>query len=321
MGSKTSQIIRAAELYYERNLSQQEIARILGTSRTSVSRLLADAREKGVVEITINRPVAKQAGLSEQIRQRFDLRDVVVVNGSEEDERSLRNVGEAAAELLLSILEDNNTVGISWGQTLYHMVEALDNAFLTDITNQVNGVEIVQMVGSLGGGDPKIDGPDLARRMAQKLNGSYRYVHAPAVVENGDLRDQLMQQVQIRQTLEQVADADICLLGVGALNDEESSLQRTGYLTSLERQKYLQQGAVGHLLAKMIDSHGNEVSRYNHRVVAVPFGYLQRAPWSIGISASPLKVATILGAIRANHINTLVIEDTSAQELLALADS
>ncbi|MEM7128392.1 MAG: sugar-binding transcriptional regulator [Chloroflexota bacterium] len=313
MSMKTSQIIRAAELYYERNLSQQEVAKILGTSRTSVSRLLADARENGVVEITINRPVAKHPKLSERLRQHFNLRDAVVVDSSAEYKTTLRNVGEAAAELLLSILDNDCTIGISWGRTLYHMVDALSET-------TTSGVEVIQMLGSLGQGNPQIDGPDLARRMAEKVNGRYRYVHAPAVVENSDLRDQLMQQPQIRQTLEQMAHADICLLSVGALADDKSSLQRTGYLTALEREQYLEQGAVGHLLAKMIDINGNEIERYNRRVVAIPFGYLQRAEWSIGVSASAMKSATILGAIRGNYINTLVIDDDGANQLLRLVE-
>lgn len=311
MSMKTSQVIRAAELYYERNLSQQEVAKILGTSRTSVSRLLADARESGVVEITINRPVEKHPQLSEEIRQRFNLRDAIVVDSSAEYETTLRNVGEAAAELLLSILDDEQTIGISWGRTLYHMVDALA---ATDTT----GVEVIQMLGSLGQGNPRIDGPDLARRMAEKLDGRYYYVHAPAVVENSDLRDQLMQQAQIRHTLERVATADICLLSVGALADDASSLQRTGYLTADEREHYLEQGAVGHLLAKMIDINGNEIERYNRRVVAIPFGYLQRAEWSIGMAASPMKASTIMGAIRGNYINTLVIDFDGARELMRL---
>lgn len=311
MSVKTSQIIRAAELYYERNLSQQEVAKILGTSRTSVSRLLADARENGVVEITINRPVEKHPQLSEQIRQQFNLRDAVVVDSGTEYKSTLRNVGEAAAELLLSVISDEQTIGISWGRTLHHMVEALT-------ATATSGIEVIQMLGSLGQGNPRIDGPDLARRMAEKLDGRYYYVHAPAVVENSDLRDQLMQQTQIRQTLERVADADICLLSVGALADEESSLLRTGYLTAEERDHYLQQGAVGHLLAKMIDISGNEIENYNRRVVAVPFGYLQRAKWSIGIAASPMKASTILGAVRGNYMNTLVIDNQGAEELLRL---
>ena len=239
MRPKMSRLVRAAELYYERNLSQKEIATILGTSRSKVSRLLAEAREVGIVEISINRPIEKLPELSEEIRKVFNLRDVVVVAAGETYSDSLRNVAKAAAELLMSIIEPGCTIGITFGQTLYHTVQALEES-------PVEGVEIVQMVGALGGGDSQIDGPEIALRMAERLHGTYRYVHAPAVVESKEVRDGLMKLPQIRETMNRAANACIMLQGIGSLADEMSSLERAGYISPAERLSYLGQGAVGH---------------------------------------------------------------------------
>ncbi|KAA3661518.1 MAG: hypothetical protein DWQ04_16250 [Chloroflexi bacterium] len=314
MRPKMSRLIRAAELYYERNLSQREIANILGTSRSKVSRLLAEAREVGIVEITINRPIEKMPELSEEIRKAFNLRDVVVVAAGETYLDSLRNVAKAASELLLSIIERDITIGITFGQTLYHTVQALDET-------PVEGVEIVQMVGALGEGDSQIDGPEIALRMAERLHGTYRYVHAPAVVESQEIRDVLMQLPQIQETMNRAANADIMIQGIGSLAEEMSSLERAGYISSEERLMYQEQGAVGHLVAKLIDGQGNEISSFNNRVVAMPFEYMRIAKWSIGVSASPLKASAVLAAIRGSYFNTLVIDDKSAHEVLHLIDS
>ena len=314
MRPKMSKLIRAAELYYERNLSQREIASILDTSRSKVSRLLAEAREVGIVDITIHRPIEKLPGLSEDIRKTFNLRDAVVVSAGETYTDSLRNVAQAAAELFLSIIEPNTTIGITFGQTLYHTVQAIEES-------PVEGVEIVQMVGALGEGESQIDGPEIALRMAEKLHGTYRYVHAPAVVENQEVRDVLMQLPQIQETMNRAAKADIMLQGIGSLAEEMSSLERAGYISSKERAKYLEQGAVGHLIAKLIDGDGNEISAFNNRVVAMPFEYMRQAKWSIGISASPIKAPAVLAAINGKYFNTLVIDNHSAEEVLRLVAS
>ena len=314
MRPKMSKLIRAAELYYERNLSQREIANILDTSRSKVSRLLAEAREVGIVDITINRPIEKLPQLSEDIRKTFNLRDAVVVAAGETYTDSLRNVAKAAAELLLSIVEPESTIGITFGQTLYHTVQAIEES-------PVEGVEIVQMVGALGEGESQIDGPEIALRMAEKLHGTYRYVHAPAVVENQEVRDVLMQLPQIQETMNRAANADIMLQGIGSLAEEMSSLERAGYISSEERAMYLEQGAVGHLLAKLIDSEGNEVDAFNNRVVAMPFEHMRKAKWSIGISASPIKAPAVLAAIHGQYFNTLVIDNRSAEKVLNLAKS
>ncbi|MFK7801001.1 MAG: sugar-binding transcriptional regulator [Anaerolineae bacterium] len=314
MRNSIPQIVRVAELYYERNLSQKEIAAIIGTSRPRVSRLLADAKQMGIVEIKINRPIEKLPKLSEALRTTFKLRDAIVVDSGDSYLDSVCNVGIATAGLLLSILKNNMTIGITWGQTLYQMTRALEKT-------PMENIEIVQMLGALGEGDSHIDGPELALRLAEKFEGSYRYVHAPAVVKSIEMKQMLLQQPQIKSTLEKAANADIMLQGIGSLADEMSSLARAGYLSEAERDACLAEGAVGHLMARMIDINGNHVGKYNERVVAIPVEALHQPDYSIGICASKRKAKPTLGALRGKFINTLVTDRRCAEELIQLNTS
>ncbi|WP_143316795.1 helix-turn-helix domain-containing protein, partial [Clostridium sp. HBUAS56017] len=45
-----------ASLYYNHNMTQSEIANRIFTSRSKISRLLKEAKDKGVVQIKINEP-------------------------------------------------------------------------------------------------------------------------------------------------------------------------------------------------------------------------------------------------------------------------
>ena len=47
-------LAEVARLYYEKNMTQSEISRHIHTSRSTVSRLLQDARDRSVVEIIIH---------------------------------------------------------------------------------------------------------------------------------------------------------------------------------------------------------------------------------------------------------------------------
>jgi len=312
--TKLMQMVRVAELYYEQRLSQVEISEMLGISRSTVSRLLADAHEQGVVEVTIHRPVEKVARLSEMIRKTLGLRDAIVVRGGETYEEVLNHVGLATAELLLSLLKDNMILGISWGVTLYHTVQSIQKS-------SFHGIEVVQLMGSLGQGNPATDGPELALRFAERLNGTYRIINAPALVRSKDVRDDLLQQPQIQTVIERASRAQICLTGIGSFADEMSSLMRAGYLTNEDRTTLRSEGAVGHILSRPIDINGNQIdSRFSDRVVAAPLDYLRKAEWSIGCSASPLKAPAVLGAIRGKYYNTLVIDEASAREILRLVE-
>lgn len=305
-------MVRAAELYYERFLSQREISKILGNSISTVSRLLADARNSGIVDISINRPIEKIPELSERLRKEFGLRDAVVIKGDQNHEKSLQVVSAAAAELFLSIVDNNMTIGITWGLPPHYLVKALPET-------PMEGIKVIQMVGSLGEGDPAIDGPELALRLAEKLHGSYRYVQAPAVVDTKEFCQMLLQQPQIRETLEQASKANITITGIGAVADDNSGLERAGYLTREERLAYSNGGAIGHILSKMFDCNGNEVESFNERVVAMPFEHLRQAEWSICICEAAWKAQAVLCAMRGRFFNTLVITDDAAQNVLDLA--
>src|SRR5262245_65309246 len=71
------QTVHCLELYYRQGRSQKDIARALGVSAATVSRLLQRAMDEGLVRVELDLPRREQleAGLVEQ----FGLRDAVVV--------------------------------------------------------------------------------------------------------------------------------------------------------------------------------------------------------------------------------------------------
>jgi len=72
-------LLAVARLYYEDDLSQQQIADRLGVSRSTVSRLLQLAREQGIVHIEI-RPPTSASQLSAWLQGALKLRKAVGPN-------------------------------------------------------------------------------------------------------------------------------------------------------------------------------------------------------------------------------------------------
>ena len=303
---------RVAELYYEQSLSQQEIARLLDCSHSTVSRLLADARSAGIVQISIQKAVESDSELSRHLRETFSLRDAVVTPAGASPQERLTLVGDAGAELLMSVLDEGMIIGVTWGNTLYHMVRAIQPV-------AIEGVQVIQLSGALGQGDPEVDGPNLAFRLAEHLGGTCRLLPAPALVDTPQFRDQLMDQRQIRDTITAASRANVIVQGIGALDDDLSSLERAGYIDKSEADLAKRQGAVGHVFARMIDAEGREVGDYGRRVVGISLEAMRDADWSICLCASPAKAKAVLGALRGRYFNTLVVDATTAEDVLALA--
>ena len=91
-------------------------------------------------------------------------------------------------------------IGLSWGTTLFQVVRHLRPLDL-------RGVEVVQLHGGLGAEDPAIDAFGLAQGLAEKLHGRYRVIQAPISVASRELREQLVREPGIAETLKSGARA------------------------------------------------------------------------------------------------------------------
>src|SRR3954470_23143555 len=132
--------VRAAELYYDDNKTQDEVGALLKISRFKVGRLLTQARERGIVRIEIVHPRARRLGLERELRQRFGLADAVVVPAPDDEREELFRVAQAAADHLTAMRPVPRVLGVSWGRTLNEVAARLEQGWATGVTVvQVNG--------------------------------------------------------------------------------------------------------------------------------------------------------------------------------------
>ena len=75
---RTFAALTAAQMYYQQDLTMEAIAAELGTSRSSVSRMLAHARATGLVDIQVRSPFDRNSQLERALRSVFDITAHVV---------------------------------------------------------------------------------------------------------------------------------------------------------------------------------------------------------------------------------------------------
>lgn len=315
MQDKEPLLIRVSELYYEQGMSQQGVAQLLGLSRPTVSRLLEEARSRGVVEIVVHAPLRKEPKLSAQLRQQLGLRDAVVVSGRYDYDRALRRCAQAAAEVFGAVLENGMTVGISWGRALRAFCGVLPER------KHTFNINVVQMIGCLGTGNPQLDGLELSLTLAKKLNGTFRNVYAPVYVDSELVQSYLLKEPSVELAIRQANQADIVLTGVGSLWDPEGSLYHAGYFDAKDRDCLTAAGAVAVIQGRLLDRQGQEVAIPGRYVVGCQLEAIRRAPWCIGMNAGAGRGVETLAALRSGCINVLVVDEPLAEELLQLNKS
>jgi DNA-binding transcriptional regulator LsrR (DeoR family) len=306
-------LANVAELYYKQEKTQAQIARLIGVSRSSISRLLTEARELGIVEIQINYPVHRQRQLETLVRDRFGLKAVHVLHTRTiPPEQRLNQIGRLAASYLETLFRSELILGLSWGTAVFETVQALRPFSLPEM-------QVVQFIGAIGRGNRLIDGPELARQVAETVGAQYHYLHAPLIVASTEACQSFLAERAIADVLELARQANVALVGIGSVDPTVSSLIRAGYLTEAQMHDIESEGAVGDICARHFDIDGNILDLdINHRVVGISPHGLRNIPEVIGVAGGPVKAPAILGALRGRLINVLVTDDVTAQKVLEL---
>lgn len=312
---KINLLASVANLYYEQNLTQSEIAERLFTSRSKISRLLKEARDKKVVEIIIKEPWERLLEVESEFIKRFQLRHVRIINTKGcPYETTLFKLGEIAAYYIDGKINKNTILGMSWGDTIYHTVQSLKS-------NKNIPLTVVQIMGAAVKDNPEIDSIDLAKQFAKAYGGKYHYLYAPLFVEDSEIKEKLIRDPYIMDTLSLAKRATIILTSVGSIDRTTSSTAWNRYINSYTQYELQSKGAVGHIGGHFYDINGIKVeSDLNNTIIGIDIEDFLKVPNVICVAGSREKAKAILGAIRGKYINTLIVDDTAALKILELDD-
>ncbi len=308
-------LARIANLYYEVGYTQQRISEELGYSRSAISRFLTAAREAGIVEIKVHYPMRRNDKLEVELRERFPLEIArVLVRNSMDYTRMLNRLGALGARIVEEHIHEDTTLGVSWGTAVFEVANNLRSPHLPDS-------KVIQLIGALGTPDPQIDGGELARFFARSLAGRYHILPAPAIVDSPDVRDALMNDRPVRETLDLARQMDLAVVGIGTTNPSMSSLVRAQYLTENEVSAIAEAGAVGDVCAIHFDIDGKVLDiPIARRVVGIQPEDLKKVPLSIAVAGGEVKAPAIHGALRSGLVKALVTDDEAARIVLNIDD-
>ena len=312
-GSDVNTAYVAAHLYYERKLTQEEIAGELGVSRPTVSKLLTRAQQEGIVHIAVREPGRRNTDLEALLVRTLGLQAAVVVPESFGSARAREILlARGALELLKRYPSRIDHVGLGWGRSVFAFVEAVEGGDLSLGKN----VELVPLIGGSGQAYNVFQLNELVRRAAQALGARARLLHAPALVSDGRVVKTLLEEPSIRSVWEAWQRLDVAIVGIGRPPDPSVGPQ---YETDYLRDEALNAAAVGDVCAHYFYADGRPAAEgYDSKLVAIDREGLGRTPLAIGMASGREKVAGIVGAARARLVNALVTDEETANMCLRM---
>ncbi|MEM8852824.1 MAG: sugar-binding transcriptional regulator [Pseudomonadota bacterium] len=300
--------VRIAWCYYVLGMTQQDVAARLGITRVRVNRLLAEARRRGVVRISITSKLAENVELEERLKSAYGLAAAQVVLAPEDEEALAHLLGSVAAESVAGTLQDGWTVGVGWGITLKAFADAMPERSLSNVS-------VVAMLGSLTRRS-SIDAFEGATTLAQRLNAECFYMPGPLICDSEASRKTLAAQPLMTEALQRAAAAHIAIVSVGGL--DSGTIRKVGLIDEDEFDSVRKAGAIGNFLGHYIDDRAEIVDHpLNRRVLGMRPDELHRIPRRVMTSGGDTKVPALRAILSAGLITEFVTDQATARTLLS----
>jgi DNA-binding transcriptional regulator LsrR (DeoR family) len=301
---------RAAWLYFVAGLTQAQIGKKLGLNRTRVNRLLAHARDQGLVQINITGRLASCVELEEKLKQRYGLEDATVVPTPPSDDLIPPVIATAAAAALSARLKDGMSVGVGWGRTLRLSIQSVPR-------RQLNRLSVVSLLGGLTRGSA-MNPHETASHLADLVGAQCYYIAAPALTDTERTRDLIIAQPMLHEIFERGEKVDLAFLSVGELTPG-CTMTRVGLVSRGEVDDLLAAGAVGDICAHWIDRDGRLVDHsLNSRVVALSPEKLKNIPCVIIASGGRTKAEGLRGVLKGGMCDVIITDERTASSILAM---
>ncbi len=302
-------LVQVARLYYDEDLSQQEIADQLGVSRSLIAQYLQRARAAGIVRIEVVEPDSACSGLEIALTEATGVKSISVVStphGS--PDLALRAVATSAAELITEALDDNGTLGIGWGRTISLVVDLLKPA-------HAHGADLLPLMCESGHIGMHSQMNELVMRAANNLQATPHFLSLPMVVSTAELRDALVQEAGIREVIDRWNKVDLACVGIGVVPPVPGMIV---YIGEQHIPRLVEAGAVGDICGIYYDRDGEIIeSGLEDRIIAATADQLRSVDNLTAVAYGSDKATAVLGALRTGLISTLFIDQALAEKILA----
>ena len=302
---KRARLAHVARRYYLEDWKQIDIARELGVSRPLVSRMLSEARELGIVEITVHEPGAGNARLLDRLRQFSSIRGGVLVEDGGDEDATNQLLSKGAVDVLGQI--GTRRLGVGWGYLIGQLVTWLEenpqlNSTVTDICPLVGNASIPAR---------NYQSNENVRLMAQQLGAVPHFLYLPALPDNLEEKQLLCSTEVYRQIHQQWEEIDTTLVNIGNYPSSPDFASLVRYGSLLQRQH-----ACGRMLVYYFNEEGTVIQSDQDFAIQVPFETLKRCPNIIGVCSANTSARALRGALRSGVFTHIVARSSLARALL-----
>ena len=310
-------VLKAAYLYYQDEMSQQEVANELNISVTTVSRLLKKAKEEKIIKYILDDSCVDCIQLAKKITKVFSLKETIIapsrINQQELSAAEKRRlVALEGARYLQRVIQEKDIFGISWGRSVCDMLLYLNPSHKVDAT-------FVTLHGKLGSCIQQ-ELNELVRGMARAFSGKNYYLASEALVKTKERAMEIKRHPHARKVYEMFDDINISISGIGTWYPETKSILADNMVLTKDEQEILKaHNVAGDIGLRFFDMEGQECqTELSERLISIGFEQFKKIQCKVTVAAGLEKAHTIISALKGGLIDVLVVDEELAEKLLEI---
>ena len=313
----TNLILKAADMYYNQGIRQQEISEKLEISISTVSRLLKKAKEQEIVRFTIDQKYLECLTLETELQQRYGLREVIVAPIPDESEQmrleeKKKIVALEGARYLQRVVSDNDVIGVAYGETVWYVYNYLNPC-------QRHSSQFVTLHGVLEHATNRLDGSWLVPRIAKAFGGKYYTINCKGLQDSREDVLRSLSEPDVCRCFEQFPKITVSISGVGLVDPHakrETILLRSNFMSADAKKAVKESDACCDLMLRFLNQNGQESQTLmRSRVVGIPLESYRRIPNKIIVAAGREKWRAVLALLRGKLADTLIVDQNLAREV------
>ncbi len=307
---KIERMLNVAHMYYERDMTQNQIAKELGISRPLVSLLLTEARSCGLVTITINDVQSREQLAAKQMESMFGLRRALVQPDAASADAT--DNATACAAFRLCFEEGAENIGIGWGSMMGRMADWAE----PEKGESRNSARLFPLIGGIGASYRGYHTNELVRIISGKLSCQAEYLYFPAIFDSEQELAIIRNMETFRSVSQRWDNIDMAFVNVSNYPSYPDLGVEYRYGGQLLRRR-----AVGRILAHYYDEQGQLIHPDVDNVIQCSPEQLARAGRIVALCSAHLKEESVIGALRLKLIDTLVLPCSLAERVLDRAEN
>jgi deoxyribonucleoside regulator len=303
---KIKKIVDVSRMYYEQNLTQNEIAKALSISRPSISKMLAEAKTLGIVKITITSPLEQNEGLLNNIKEAFNLKGGIIVHGAASEKVNNAFITNESAIYIMDKLTKSKKIGLGWGKMINSIVKRISETS----SLKISGI-ICPLLGNSVTPYEEYHPDSLVRKLGEKLGLKPFYIYSPTLFESKEEFDGFS-NLENQKTINNLWNSlDIAILNI----DNHPSVPDFATASRFGESLYIKK-IIGHMISYYYNINGEILNSPSDYTNHISLSDLKNIKTVIGVCSSDTNVKSVIGALKTELITHIIIDEELAKKVL-----